>query len=375
MVLNGSVGSSALDLALRLGGDPIFLAGIDLAYAEGKDHVSGTIYDSDTGFQERQPALFQVPDVRGKSVPTCTAFLASLYGMKYQIGLAQAEIHNLSPAGAAIPGTSPHDESLYLFKHLPGLNRETPSEKLRAEASLADRSRRRPLWRDEFGDLAMADFFDNRGRWKVYPNAESRPKVAEINLRALSESHSDLASLLGQETAVIRTGNLSPRETCQWGKTDEGYPLLTFRDFQGNIIAKYPAAPSPWSEAVEHYPDAPIEGPFVVLLGAGLGSFLRYLAERETDKRVYIWEPNLNRMRAALAGANWTTIWSYPNLRWFLGKTPEEFLSSLFETEGDNLLALPVYWRPWIHPGLERWGQKEIGAFHPEWIRFYQGMR
>ncbi|MCA9447335.1 MAG: DUF115 domain-containing protein, partial [Candidatus Omnitrophica bacterium] len=374
VVLNGSVGSSALDLAIRLGGDPIFLAGIDLAYADGKDHVSGTIYDTDPGFQERQPALFQVPDVRGRSVSTCTAFLASLYGMKHQIGLAKSEVHNLSSIGASLPGTPSHDESLYVFKHLPSPTGEVPSEKLRSEASLAERSRRRPLWREEFGAPEMADFFDNRGRWKVYPNAEVRMQVAKINLRVLGEFDDDLASVLARDLSVISGGSLSQRETCQWGKTEEGYPLLTFRDFQGNVIAKYPGAPSPWSEAVEHLPDEPAKDPFIVLYGAGLGSFVRHMCEQLNDKRVYVWEPNLNRIRAALAGANWTTLWSYSNLRWFLGQTPEDFLGGFLEEEGENLQELPVYWRPWIHPGLESWGQKEMAAFHPVWVRFYQGL-
>jgi len=100
--------------------------------------------------------------------------------MKYQIGLAHSEIHNLSPVGAAIPGTAPHDECLYVFKHLPAPTGETPSEKLRAEASLADRSRRRPLWREQFGVPDMAESFDNRGPWKVYPNAEIIVPSAEM---------------------------------------------------------------------------------------------------------------------------------------------------------------------------------------------------
>ncbi|MCA9450395.1 MAG: hypothetical protein KC931_24950, partial [Candidatus Omnitrophica bacterium] len=269
----------------------------------------------------------------------------------------------------------PPDEGLYEFKHLPAPTGERPGERFRAEASLVQRSRRRPLSRNESGHTEMSEFFDNRGRWKVHPSANIRTRVARINLQALAETDDTLADLLDRDVSVLQEGRFPGGETCQWGKTEEGYPLLTFRDFQGNEIARFPRSFSPWSEIADHRVERPSPDPFVALLGVGLGRFIDLLAAESPDRKIYLWEPNANRMRAALGGADWTALFARPNLSWCIGQSAEQFLETIEESEPEAMRNLPVYWRPWIHPGLEIWGQKEVAPFHPAWIRFYQGLR
>lgn len=373
LILNGSVGTSALDLAVQLGGDPLFLAGIDLAYAEGRDHVSGTIYDADSDFQNRQPPRYAVPDVRGRWVGTCTPFLISLYGMKHQIGLADAQVFNLSPIGAAIPGALSPEESLAELKSLPKPSGESPAARLRAEAGLAERSLARPLWRYSLARPNIAKFFDSRGKWLTSPGIEARFEAARINLEVLGETDPGTASLLASDPESLKEGRFPSGDACQWGKTEEGYPLLTFRDFQGNEIARFPQSPSPWAEISERADERLPDLPFLPILGAGLGFFLQSIFNRIKETPIVVWEPNVDRMRVALGGANWTDLFAEPRLLWRIGYSAEDLLRGLEQGGLLNARDFPVYYRPWVHPGLEKWGQKDIARFHTAWTACYRG--
>lgn len=62
----GSVATTALDIAIKMGGNPIIMVGQDLAYTEGKTHTSGTWYRQVTDM----PNLREVPAYYGGFIKT-----------------------------------------------------------------------------------------------------------------------------------------------------------------------------------------------------------------------------------------------------------------------------------------------------------------
>ena len=71
----GSVATSALDLACRMGANPIIFAGQDFAYSWYRDYASNTIYHGDTFYVERSGTA-QVDDVFGNPAYTTENMIA-----------------------------------------------------------------------------------------------------------------------------------------------------------------------------------------------------------------------------------------------------------------------------------------------------------
>lgn len=71
----GTVAHSMVDLAYKMGADPIILAGQDLAYANGKTHASGT-YKEDRKVENKN--LIEVDSVQGNKVITSKKFMTML---------------------------------------------------------------------------------------------------------------------------------------------------------------------------------------------------------------------------------------------------------------------------------------------------------
>jgi len=71
----GSVAHSMVDLAYKLGADPIVLVGQDLAYAEGRTHASGTTYE---GQKAENNKMIEVEGINGDTVSTSKSFLSML---------------------------------------------------------------------------------------------------------------------------------------------------------------------------------------------------------------------------------------------------------------------------------------------------------
>jgi len=86
----GSVATSAFDLALRLGCDPIVFAGMDLAFTDGRPYCRNTIYEKDWApavalgmpiedtwrTQRERHQLVSVPDVHGDPTETAPHLIA-----------------------------------------------------------------------------------------------------------------------------------------------------------------------------------------------------------------------------------------------------------------------------------------------------------
>jgi hypothetical protein len=71
----GSVATTALDLACRMGANPIIFAGQDFAYSWDRDYASHTMYHGRT-FVVTQAATIQRPDLWGNDVHTTENFVA-----------------------------------------------------------------------------------------------------------------------------------------------------------------------------------------------------------------------------------------------------------------------------------------------------------
>ena len=70
----GSVATAALDLACRMGADPVIFVGQDFAYSWGRDYASHTIFHGRTS-PPGDPHRFE-PDVWGRPVPTTESLIA-----------------------------------------------------------------------------------------------------------------------------------------------------------------------------------------------------------------------------------------------------------------------------------------------------------
>lgn len=71
----GSVATVALDLACRLGADPIIFAGQDFAFSWGRDYASNTMYDGNP-FDPSASGNIRVPDIWGRDVYTTENLIA-----------------------------------------------------------------------------------------------------------------------------------------------------------------------------------------------------------------------------------------------------------------------------------------------------------
>ena len=71
----GTVAHSMVDLAYKLGADPIVLVGQDLAYAEGRTHARGTTYE---GQKAENNKMIEVEGISGDTVLTSKSFLSML---------------------------------------------------------------------------------------------------------------------------------------------------------------------------------------------------------------------------------------------------------------------------------------------------------
>jgi hypothetical protein len=71
----GSVATTALDLACRVGANPIIFAGQDFAYSWNRDYASNTIYHGNW-FDVTESGQVQIPDVRNNNVYTTETLIA-----------------------------------------------------------------------------------------------------------------------------------------------------------------------------------------------------------------------------------------------------------------------------------------------------------
>lgn len=372
LVMNGSVGTGALDLAMRLGCSPIFLSGIDLAYSEGKDHARGTIYDEDAEFQNRQPALFEVPSVAGGIVSTCSPFLISLFGVLHQLECAEIPVYNLSSGGAAIPGAKGREEGLQLLRSLTASSGESPRKRLEVEADLALRAggRRR---RERGADSSFP--IDPRGRLRSKPDREFRISVAAGNLEVLDRTDPVTAEVLRSALGVLESGHLRNGETCEWLRSSEGFPRLAIRTPQSGAWL-IPAMEAPWEEVSEWRAKGSLEknaGP--LLLGAGLGFHLRDLLEGlPENESIWVWEPLADRFMACLGVADFRSLFEDPKNHWAVGVGADELIRGIVRRTPDFLEGRPLGWRPWVEPCLRGWTGDAEGEFLKQWFALYSGM-
>ncbi|OAT80377.1 motility associated factor glycosyltransferase family protein [Desulfotomaculum copahuensis] len=99
----GSVSTTALDIAIRMGAKPIMLAGLDLAYPSGKMHATGTMHGDNVLWVQDEMV---VTGVDGS--PVVTTPVLNIYRRWIERRIAQAEdleVVNLSPSGACIANT------------------------------------------------------------------------------------------------------------------------------------------------------------------------------------------------------------------------------------------------------------------------------
>jgi hypothetical protein len=71
----GSVATAALDLACRMGSNPVIFAGQDLAYSWGRDYASYTMFHG-RPFSAEQAGPVEEPDIRGRPVHTNETLIA-----------------------------------------------------------------------------------------------------------------------------------------------------------------------------------------------------------------------------------------------------------------------------------------------------------
>ena len=106
LFIGGSVIHPALDLAVRMGADEVYLAGADLSYTYGKTHAQGNLQSQEA---EYDPSLVETPKVKngwGKNNDTEHNFLLYLRGIETYIQKVEnVTFINLSRDGAFIAGT------------------------------------------------------------------------------------------------------------------------------------------------------------------------------------------------------------------------------------------------------------------------------
>lgn len=377
LVLNQTVGSTVLDLAMRLGGSPLFLAGIDLAYCGGRHHADGTIYGGSDDFKARQPDHFEIPSVDGGRVGTCTAFLVSLLGLAHQIQSSATPVYNLSPNGGLIAGALGHEEGIETLRNLPHHQGEAPSARLRAEADLALKALSRPLWRMPSSNTPIESVLDRRGRWRKPHSPGLRTALAQENLFALRQVDPSSAGRLAARLTIQETGALSHGYTCEWGETlGGGYPRLTVRDPSGNQVALLPATDSPWQEVADWgIGEAAGESKATVFLGAGMGFHLREALNHLGKSSLWVWEPQIDRLMAAMGAADFRDLFTSPSLHWSIGTSAANLFYRMSEMAPDLLASQPITWRPWVIPGIRPWAAPDESDFIETWLRLFREMR
>ncbi|MDA8233888.1 MAG: DUF115 domain-containing protein [Clostridia bacterium] len=104
----GSVTTTMLDIALKMGGDPLVFIGVDLAYPGGKTHASNTMYQQIIGdLRMKDNHLRLVRNNRGEKVRTSKVF--DIYRKWIEDRIAREKrvtFYNTSLDGAAIKGTT-----------------------------------------------------------------------------------------------------------------------------------------------------------------------------------------------------------------------------------------------------------------------------
>lgn len=106
----GSVATAALDVAVKLGCNPLIFVGQDLAYRAGHTHAAGTVYQ-DNKVQEAQLRgsmdYLEVPSVSGGTVWTSRAWYGFLTWFEHYIAAAPSDLHfiDATEGGALIRGT------------------------------------------------------------------------------------------------------------------------------------------------------------------------------------------------------------------------------------------------------------------------------
>jgi hypothetical protein len=103
----GSVATTLLDIAIRMGANPLIFAGLDLAYPGGKAHASNTMYQHIEGnLSMTNKYLHPVRNNRGEEVGTTRIF--NIYRKWIEERIARENgltFYNTSLDGAAIKGT------------------------------------------------------------------------------------------------------------------------------------------------------------------------------------------------------------------------------------------------------------------------------
>lgn len=99
----GSVSTTALDIAIRMGADPIMLAGLDLAYPGGKMHASGTVHGDNVTMGDDELTV-----IGNDGAPVATNSVLNIYRRWIERRIEREngrEFINLSPSGARIANT------------------------------------------------------------------------------------------------------------------------------------------------------------------------------------------------------------------------------------------------------------------------------
>jgi len=374
LVLNQTVGTTAVDLAIQLGGDPIFLAGMDLAYCGGKHHISGTIYDRADEFRSTQPGLFEVPSVDGGTVETNTAFLVSLIGLGHQIETAHSVMYNLSREGGVIAGAGGWEEGLAALTRLPQPSGEPPCARLSVERDLAEKELHRPLRRLPVAAGDLSKVIDNRGRWRTEIEPGLMQAVALENLEALRKTHPELADRVHSRMEIFDTRVLARGEGCQWLRTQQGYPVIIVTDSAGQTISVTPSSGSPWGETAEYAgSQSEDDSPALIHLGLCDGRHVRQALEEPSCQEIWVWEPYLDRFLIGLGIAALVDLFSDPRIRWAVGMDAAALLSRMEESGGTGVRELPMHLRPWVFPGFRVWARSAESEFIEAWMGWLEG--
>ncbi len=98
----GSVTTLAIDIALQFGAKELYLAGVDMAFPDGKTHANGTIDENSI----EKENLLKIKDVNGKDVYTSEQLYSYLTWIENRIAQSpEVKVYNLSDCGAMIEGT------------------------------------------------------------------------------------------------------------------------------------------------------------------------------------------------------------------------------------------------------------------------------
>lgn len=98
----GTVATSALELALRLGAEEIYFFGLDLSYPKGKSHADGTLLMHN----ESLDGMMEIEGVMGQKVYANSEFVYYIHSIENHIlAWPDVKFYNMSSIGAKINGT------------------------------------------------------------------------------------------------------------------------------------------------------------------------------------------------------------------------------------------------------------------------------